>query len=243
MTLIVGAPYNGFSGEQDPDFSSISFLSDTSGSKIVDVRGTVMTTVGTPALVQTESKYETGSLYCDGSLGYVSAAASSAFAFAEKDMTVEFWYKPGSKVKSYPRILNFSPNATTSGWGNADCWTIMDRHNSAPTKFSVAFYKLTGNQLILQSINDVVQHVWVHIALVRRNGVFSLFVGGVFQSQYDAGAAKLENSATNAMHIGGLYYATTDDSCVRANIEGIRLTKKARYLADFAVPAAAFSRN
>lgn len=227
-------------GTSDPYFSNVSLLlhgDGTNGSKTFldsSINKFNITPYGNAQISTAQSKFGGASMYFDGTGDYLGLPSSSKFATGTSDFTLECWYYPVSKATQYPRIFQVG----TSFWITSDNWALLDRHDSAPTKFSWACYNLGGNSLLLTSTTTVTNNVWYHIALTRSGSTFRLFINGTLESTYTNSGAVTTNASTGAWVASA---AGTGDSTAHAYIDDLRFTKGvARYTDNFTPPTRAF---
>ena len=235
--MIGGVDYTG----GDDYFSDVSVLLHMDGVdgsvNFVDSSSNNLT-IGTnnQAQIKTDqSKFGGASAYFDGDTDYLVIPAGENLAMGTNDFTVECFYRPTSKAATYPRIVQFGSNP----WQTNDNWALLDRHDDANTVFSVAFFPLAGNDLVLQSTTTVVNDTWYHLAVTRSGSTFRLFVNGVEEASYTNTAAVSASSEVLA-YVGG----TIEGQSASANgyVDELRITKGvARYTSNFAPPTEAFA--
>jgi len=193
-----------------------------------------ITAYGNAQISTTQSKFGGSSIYLDGYGDYLGLPSSSDWATGTNDFTLECWYYPVSKVQNYPRIFQVG----SAIWNTNDNWTLLDRHNSANTKFAWACFNLSGSTLVLTSSTTVSNNTWYHLALVRDGSTFRLFVNGTQEDTYTNAGAVTVSSATGAW-VGSA--AGAGDSTGNGYIDDLRFTKGvARYTANFTPPTSAF---
>jgi len=79
--------------------------------------------------------------------------------------------------------------------------------------------------------------VWYHIAIVRYDGIIKLFIDGVMVGQHATTVAWTGSSFTIGNFGGGGGYN------IRGMVDQVRVTQKALYRNNFAIPTAPFTRN
>lgn len=219
------------SGEDQLGSTTFTDLS-LSGNNLTATTGT--------SISQTEYRFGSKSIYNDGqddSGAYSNL--SSDFIFGSSDFTVETWYYPVSKLNSYPRIMQFGDTS----WNNNNCWAILDRHDTSPTKFAFASVKLGGNDLLLESVTDVQDGQWYHIALSREGSTFRLFINGVLEDTYTNSIA-IDEASTNRFNLGMAYFTEFVDDQANGYFDEIRVTKGvSRYTSSFTIPTSQFPRR
>jgi len=164
-------------------------------------------------------KFGTGSMYFDGSGDFLRFPKLGTLDFGTGNFTIEMWVNPSANQVSYGQLLNKGP-------------TEIFQLNFIPASTTLSFY--AGSFLIIAS-SSLTIGAWTHVALVRNNGVVTLYQGGVSVGS----VAYTTNVTDDYGHIGCnvsrseyFYYGYLDD---------IRITKGvARYTTTFTPPTAAF---
>jgi len=209
----------------DPHWALVTMLLHFNGSNgsttFTDEVGHTMA-VASPAQISTAAfKFGGASGLFDGVAGFINATTGADFEFAA-DLTIECWIKP----------VNTS-----------DVGVIFDSRVSGPTSTGLVVYK-SGSTINLFTSNGarlvsppITAGVWVHIALVRASGVFRMYINGVGGSTY-----------SNAINMtDGRCYIGRDSTAAalywNGNIDEFRITKYARYTADFAPQTAQFPNH
>lgn len=119
-------------------------------------------------------KFPPSSIYGDGS-DDIGVPAHDSLDMGSGAFTIGCWYRPGSKVSLYGRVMQLG-----TGWGSGN-FNLCDRHNSAPTKFFVQAYGESGYNL-LESVTTVTAGQWYYLEVSRdASGTVYLFVNGVLE--------------------------------------------------------------
>jgi hypothetical protein len=172
-------------------------------------------------------KYGNSSIYFNGS-SYCTLPYSTALNMP-KDFTIETWVYPIARLTSFPCVLN---NYSTFGANGG--FAIFAGHNtSGSTKYNVYF----NGANIINSTSTIVYNQWTHLALVRSGTTITLYVNGVSAGTSASQSATLVGTA-NSWWIG-----TAGDlastSYFNGYISDLRVTRAARYTANFTPPTAA----
>ena len=178
-------------------------------------------------------QYGSGSLQFDESAGdaetYISYDGPN---LGTGDFTVEMWWRPDAlPLGSY--------NDDENIWDLRKDYTNHPLINYSGGTGAAEINLFADGSFRIRSTASLTASAWHHIALVRSNGLYKLFVGGVSQGTYDTATAV---SATKH-YIGrrfaaggnGNYYA------LNANLDDFRFTPGVvRYTADFTPPTKSF---
>ena len=190
---------------------------------IIDQHGTnVLETVGNTQLSTAVKKYNSASMYFDGTGDYLTTPAKDPLSFGTGDFTVEAWVYFAS-IAADRGILG------SSGVGGYD------------------FVWRTSNGLNIGRINTAfdnsfaftpVANTWYHIAYSRSGTSLRAFVDGT-QVGTTATNSNAYNSVT-AVIVGG---STTADRLMNGYIDDLRITKGyARYTSNFTPPSALITK-
>lgn len=199
-TQTVNASRNTTSGSLDSGLVGLwSFDGkDMSGTTAYDRSGSgnngTLTNGPTPAI----GKIGQG-LSFDGVNDYVTA---NQYALGTGDFAISEWVYPVSRVSSFPSLFN-----NYDVWG-AGALGIFAGHASADiTKYQVA---LNGVFPAIQSTDSITYNTWTHIALVRSNGVFTLYVNnlpnGTYTSSYNVSGHGSNIAFGQALDTGGGFF-------------------------------------
>lgn len=185
---------------------------------------------GNATLSSTQKKFGSTALYLDGTGDWLYTPASAAdFNFGTGDFTIEcFGYFIAAGQGGYSMILSL--RATTSGYLSGDANAVsLSGHSQQGNLFN-------PNLSIGVAANAMPANVWKHLALVRTSGVLKYFVDGV-----QVGADVANTKALNPTYLYvGVDNPTNGDGAYNGYIDEVRVTKAARYTANFAPPTAAF---
>lgn len=169
----------------------------------------------------TQSKFGGASLYF--SSGNVAAtAASSNYAFATGDWTVEMWVFPTSSGTQI--LYDGRPSGTQS--------TQPTIYLSSGTP---ALYVNGGNVIATESALST--NTWNHLAVSRVSGTTRMFVNGTQTGSSYSDSTNYTNTTGRPVlgadgFSGGNYFA--------GYLDDVRVTKAGRYSANFTIPSSAF---
>lgn len=183
-------------------------------------------TVGNAQISTSVKKYGTGSLAFDGTGdGLLCKPFNQTFG---KDFTVEFWiYRTGTAVE-YPIDIFMPPPADTQA-------ISMYINNSGAGSYNAVF---NGGTKFTGASGSIAANEWVHVAMVRYNGVHSVYINGTANaSTYTSTASYPNCQLAVGRDVAGSYSFT-------GYIDDVRITNGvARYTANFTPPTAAFPNN
>jgi hypothetical protein len=177
-------------------------------------------TVGNAQISTSVKKYGTGSLAFDGTGDYLVSAPSPNNILGGGDFTIEFWLYPSNTSSGY-RALVSSENysSTTGGWSLYQNGTTIELWISS------------GN--VFQYSSAITASTWQHLALSRASGTLRLFINGTQVT-----------SVSNSTSLTGQQIWIGDNNAGSYFYEGylddLRITKYARYTANFTPPTSAF---
>ena len=154
-------------------FAEVAFLAHFTGGDgstiITDVKGSTITRVGNSSISTTQSKFGQGSLFLDGSGDYLTFPRLPIFDICSgDDFKLEFFYYPIQLTGFRALIAQWRQSAGSAGFLLASNGSTLEFHFGA---FSEASALLFGGTLITNT--------WQHIAIIRINSEFTLWLNGV----------------------------------------------------------------
>jgi hypothetical protein len=181
-------------------------------------------TVGNAQISTSVKKYGTGSIVLDGTGDWLLFPADNRFAFGSGDYTVEAWVYFTSISSSTLQIIFMSGS---TGGNNFYCHVDADQISVGTTAAFIS------NQTSSFSTNT-----WYHIAFCRSGGTLRLFKDGIQQGSS-------VTDSTNWISAGSARIGANEagSQTMFGNIDEIRISKFARYTANFTAPTAAFPNN
>lgn len=200
----------------DPFFSDVVLLLQDAATDESSVGNTV-TLSGSAAFTTAEPKVGTHSLALSGSSDRASVPASADFAYGTGDFCIEAWfYQTGA-------VSFGSPIFAQTGAGDNYLNVRAGDGNPMQTKIDVRVANVSLVSTATYSLN-----AWHHVAVVRDAGQVTIFLDG----QADASASMSDNLAntTYAPTVGSL---TGGGLGFVGYIDAVRVTKAARYTANF----------
>jgi hypothetical protein len=181
-------------------------------------------TVGNAQIDTTTKKYGTGSMEFDGNGDYVVAPNSVDFAFGTGDFTVEGWVYTTS-LASEQTLFDTLPIGGIASRTTSFVLVIA-------TTGKLRFY--SNNAYSSSTSNSVSINTWHHFAMVRSSGTINIYIDGV--------SGLSVSNTTNFSNTGCVIgrYGDDPNGYMNGFIDELRITKVARYTANFSVPTKAF---
>ena len=205
--------------------TNTSLLLNFTNSGIYDATAkNVLETVGdAQASTTITPKWGTTSMKFDGTGDYLAVPDSRLFNFTSSDWTIEFWMY---------RTVNATQTLITKRTSNAVA--------GIPNIFANTSNKIVvecSGQTALTPTGTISNNVWTHVAIVR-SGSGSNNVKIYFDGTADATSVTWTTMATNTspVYIG----ADTNGNGYTGYLQDIRISRYARYTANFTPPTAAF---
>ena len=182
-------------------------------------------TVGDAQISTTQSKWGGSSMYFDGSGDALQGPANIPQAqFGTGDFTVECWLYQ-TATNTYPSVLEIGNHLAAGGI------LFIGSNGSTITAYSASYGGFMGTATA-PSLNT-----WNHIAWVRYNDTFKIYVNGVGNTGITA-TTNFNSSTTLTV---GAEQSLNASYTYAGYIDDLRITKGyARYTANFTPPTAAF---
>lgn len=201
--------------------TNTQLLMNFANGGIIDyATGAAIETVSGAKINTTTKKYGTGSIAFNGTSDYLQLQSSPVFAFGTGDFTIEMWvYVGGSGAKS----------------------AFIDMRNGTTTAVAPVIYQETTGVLYYYagSANQITGPVmsvntWNHIAVSRSGTSTRMFLNGV---QVGSTYTDSNNYILNAPLIGR--FSDTAAGYLNGYIDDLRISRYARYTANFTPPTSA----
>lgn len=184
----------------------------------------VLETVGNAQVSTTQAKFGTTSIAFDGTGDYLLTRENQIQAFGTGDFTIEFWLNTSDLGAAADKaLIDFRPSSTNGAYPYIYIY-----------QSKVRYYFQTADRIVQASTLST--GVWYHIAICREGSSTRMFIDGTqTSSTYTNSDSCL--IGTNRPVIGA-------NSALSANFNGyiddLRITRYARYTANFTAPTAAF---
>jgi hypothetical protein len=190
-----------------------------------------ITAIGNAQISTAQSKFGGSSMLFDGSSDSVAVDHNGQMRFGTGDFTMEFWYRPISKVQNYPVIL-----------GNRDGFSsgaiiFQDRHDANNTKLSVYIYNLSTSVPQFISTTTTANNTWYHVALSRSGTSLKLFINGTQEGATVTTSADIDTGAGTQLYYIGIAGGNAD---YNGYTDEVRVSNTARYTANFTAPTEPF---
>ncbi len=224
------APYT---GSESLTAGSVSLLLNYTNAGIFDSAAkNVLETVGNAQVSTTQAKWGTTSMYFDGTGDNLSFPSNNLYNFGSSDFTIEFWFYPPSI--SYGAILY-----STNNGSKTDVFALYSYGSGqSPANSIVALVTASGggawSLFNNQNLGSTTAATWQHVALVRNGSTFKGYINGV------AGFTVTSSSAIASFNGFSIASNGASGDYLTGYIDDLRITRYARYTADFTPPAAAF---
>jgi hypothetical protein len=205
--------------------NTVTMLMNFTDAAIIDVTGkNILETSAAARANTTAYKFSPGSMSFDASsstrVQTSSASAPPLFNFGTSNHTVEGWLKAASSG-SQMCMFDFR-SSDTSGQGVGIFYSTS----------RTIFVYMQGNRITSSTLTN---GTWYHVAVVRASNVYTLYVDGVSQGTWANSDAVAPPA--NRPYIG----AVSDGSQVFDGlIQDVRVTRGARYTANFTPPTRTF---
>ena len=209
-------------------------LNFANGGIIDYATGNVFETVGSAQVSTTTRKYGTGAVSLNGT-SYLSAPYSPTQVLGSGSFTVEAWVYPTSLTGTYKAIL-VSSLSNVSTAADLQYFLYLDASGYPTFKAYVGTTAYTVSQSTALSLNT-----WTHIAAVRNGANLTLYVNGTSVSTISTlGTLALNGSSTALGLKCGGYVESSVTYYFTGFIDDLRISRYARYTANFTPPTAAF---
>lgn len=225
--------------QADPNFSSVASLLHFDGADesttFVDQIGNTTTPVGNAQIDTSESRFGGASGRFDGSGDALRIAHDASFNVGSASFTIECWVRFAS-LAGYQALWTKRATDGAAGW--LQCFLDAGQ---TPRKLAASAYRESGGSIVfLVGETEIEADTWYHVAFVRDDLIWRLFVNGAQDAGAVSGATVLDNSTDIILGAAGLDLGAP----LNGWLDDFRLTPGvARYTAAFTPPAAAFPNS
>ncbi len=216
-------------------------LNFNSGGIIDSTSRNVLETVGGAGITTSTRKYGTGSMYFDGVDDNIVIPYDEKFSLGTTDFTVEGWFNFSNISTNFRVLITLGDGANGSG-PIYNGWNLGYMGSDGSNQ--IRFQRYDGTDYgYTTSGATILANTWYHIAVARSNSVLKIFVDGV--SYHSSTVTTSFNAVnTNPLRIALGYYGPAagygGPRYWNGYIDDIRITKFARYTANFTPPTATF---
>jgi hypothetical protein len=201
-------------------------LSGTNGG-IIDQSGrNNLSTIGANVNT-TVYKYGTGSISFSGSGQYLQRLTPpvTLYAWNQGSCTIEYWiyanaFTQGGNTGGDPVIIG-NMSATTTG----NYWSFGPITNG-----TVKFYYYNGSIQAFATTSTLSTGQWYHLAFVNNSGALAIYINGVSSATSTISGTPV-NGSDNPITIG-----SSNNASFNGYIDDLRITRYARYTANFTPP-------
>ena len=202
------------------------------GAGVIDATGRHnLETLGNARISNSYRKFGTGSLYCDGTGDGLGEPYNPLYVLGKGDFTIEFWMNYSSKT-GYQTIMGFGYVTNTNGG-----WLLQTGNGDGNLKF---YFGSGGDVLVASESGSTVNTgTWYHIAVVRTGGNTKIYRDGT-QVATGADTNNYSPPTSTIFYIGGGDTTGFGNYYFNGYIDDLRISKYARYTANFTSPTATF---
>ncbi|WP_138500912.1 LamG domain-containing protein [Nostoc sp. PA-18-2419] len=204
---------NGNTSSDDPYFSDVSLLMPFDGS-IVDIKGKAITVDGSAVISTEQIKYGSSSIKFSGSNPKLSTVLETGAL--NNNLTLEFWY-----------YFNALGTADQDLFATSDLGLLIE-WDGGEGKLRFKY----GSTNLYPSTNNLTPNGWHHLAFIRNATAIQTFVDGISI----ASSTITPQSFTENILIG----TAINGRSANGYMSNLRITKQARYSANFTPPTQAF---
>jgi hypothetical protein len=184
-------------------------------------------TVGNAQISTTQSKFGGSSMSFDGTTDCLFEPSNLNYGYGAGDFTIEFWLRLNSTA-TQTIVSNLSSAAGTQP---------HIYYKTGPTGEGIKYFTSNAERIDggILSINQ-----WYHIAVCKASGTTRMFING---TQAGSSYTDANNYGTSNPLCVGDYVVSgvpTGSATLNGFIDDLRITKYARYTANFTAPTAAF---
>jgi hypothetical protein len=180
-----------------------------------------METVGDAKIVTSTRKYGTGSMYFDGTGDYLAILNNNLLQFNTGNFTVEFWLNATNTGGTHGLVA-----ASSTGAGY---WASLIFQNS------IYWQSVNGTTNLFSASYSSYYGSWTHVAFCRNNSVTKLYLNGI-----EVASASDTNNYNGTAGTYDVGRDLDNNGLLTGYIDDLRITKFARYTANFTPPTATF---
>lgn len=232
MSLIYINPYSFPSTATDPDFASVSLLLHGDGANgsttIIDSGPSPKTVTAvnnaqiSTTIADSFGNSTRGVLAFDGTGDRLTVPNSSDFDASLGDFTIEFWMYPTQRKYSFV----VTKQDVTGGSGYIG-WSIR--------MIGGGLISVDNGTSRLDGVSAIPLNQWTFVSVTKAISTTRIFVNGVIDA---TGGNFFTANFNTDLQIGGTFHNSAE--CLNGYIDDLRITKTARYTANFTPPAAPF---
>ena len=213
----------------DTNTTNTSFLLNFTNAGIYDSTAkNVLETVGNAQVSTTQAKWGTAALYCPATNGnyFVSPPNQQNFIFGTGNFTVEAWVYPTAFTNTATGLIGYGLSGGFVDWN-------LEINTSGTVLY------IDNDTGRFSSSSNLGTNQWTHIAVVRTNTAVTLYFNGTSVGSYST-INNISGSSTSARLYVGTGAQSPSTRQFIGYIDDPRISKYARYTANFTPPTAAF---
>ena len=214
-----------------PQVAALLHFDGVNGSTTItdNSKNNLTVTATNGAFISTaQSKFGGSSVFFDGTDDYVTTPNNSVFDFGTDDFTIEMWVNFANVTSTWQAIIS-------RAYGIAGGWRLYK--NDANNQ--LRWYSQT-TPVVLTTASTLSNNTWSHIAVVRNNGIITIYIDGT--SRGSAASSTNYNPGSYAIEIGRGVVTSTYP--MTGYIDELRITNGyARYTGNFTPSTTAFSNT
>ena len=180
----------------------------------------VLETVGSAQISTAQSKFGGSSIYFDGTGDWLVVPNNAFYTFGSGDFTIEFWWYPNTTADQN----------LISKWNSGTEW-ILQWRNAGNFRWAA------NGSVVRDATYTLSTGAWIHVAVSCASGNLRIFVNG---TQIGTTATQSSITTTTEPVVIGAGQISTTPLVVNGYFDDVRITRFARYTANFTPPTAAF---
>lgn len=213
--------------------ANTSLLLNYTNAGIIDQHSTnVLETLGNAQSSTAVEKFGGASMRFDGTGDSLKILDNPNINLGSGDFTIEYW--------SYFNVVNAQMTIISKGWNSSSAYAsyLIWMNSDATLRFLASSNGGAWDIANERVIGTMTSGTWTHIAVTRSGTTFRAFVNGVINNAFTfTSSASLASIPAQTLFIGD---RTNGDTSMNGYLDDLRITKFARYTANFTPPTAAF---
>ena len=214
-----------------PQVAALLHFDGTNGSTTItdnSKNNLAVTSVNGAFISTAQSKFGGSSVFFDGTDDYVTAPDNSAFNFGTDNFTIEMWVNFANVTSTWQAIIS-------RAYAIAGGWRLYKNDGDNQLR-----WYSNATLVVTTTASTLSNNTWSHIAVVRNNGVITIYIDGV--SRGSAASSTNYNPGSYAIEIGRGVVTSTYP--MTGYIDELRITNGyARYTGNFTPSTTAFSNT
>lgn len=239
MGASFSAPFSGFTDDSNTVLllhmngtnASTTFTDDNSSGRTAKT----MTANGNAQISTSISKFGGASALFDGNGDYVTTGTNTSLNFGTADHTIECWVYQSSSRNNRSTIISNGVTSFTTNWMKFG----VDLSGGVYYPMFTAYNYSSGGTPVITSSTGLSASTWYHLALVRYNTEWYMYLDGTQVGSNTNATAKGITASWNSNNITQIGRYSFDNGTNPAstyfygNIDELRVSNNARYTAAF----------